>query len=351
MKKFLFFTLLGVTIVIFVFFNLKEDEKVPIGNLRELAQKEGFYIGTAISLSPLINDPNYEEVLSEEFNIVTIENEMKFSSIHPGKNSFDFSKSDKLVRYAIDNNQKVRGHTLVWHKSIPDWLEHGDFTKEEMKKILKEHIQTVVSRYKDKVYAWDVVNEALNDDGTLRDSIWLRTIGPEYIRLAYYWAHEADPDALLFYNDYGIAGINPKSDALYSMLKDFKEDGVPISGVGYQMHTRIGQDINLRKVKKSMDRLNKIDIQTHITELDIGIVDRGSMNYRLNKQSKMYSNILSICLKTESCTALVVWGFTDKYTWRREEEKPLIFDSNFEPKDSYWSLLKIFVKYSKQTKQ
>lgn len=310
-------------------------ETIP---LRSLAEKQELFIGSAVNSKNLIGGTQYEKILSTEFNMVTTENDMKFSLIHPEKNTYDFSKADQIVDFAMENNQKVRGHTLVWHNQIPDWIKYGNFSEYQMRKILKDHIQTVVSRYRGKVFAWDVVNEALNEDGSLRDSIWLRTIGEDYIALAFQWAHEADPDALLFYNDYGIEGINAKSNSLYSMLKKLKNKGVPIDGVGYQMHTRISRNINPETLKKSMDRLQNIGLQTHITELDIGIATSGSLNTRLNKQAKMYSNILKVCLDTESCTALVMWGFTDKYTWKDKEARPLIFDANYNPKKAYWSI-------------
>lgn len=320
---------------------MKAKPTVALPTLRDLASKEGISIGAVVNSNYLGKDRMYQKILSREVNMVTPENEMKFDFIHPGKDRFDFSKADEIVNFALKNHQKVRGHTLVWFHRIPEWLKKGRYSRAEMMDLLKNHIQTVVGHYKGKVYSWDVVNEALDDRGRLRDSIWLRTIGPEYIPLAFLWAHEADPEALLFYNDYGIDGMNRKSDALYKLLKKFRNNHVPINGVGYEMHSWISSGINFNDEKKSINRLGSLHLQVQITELDIGMAEpvHSSLVSRSNKQAEYYADTLKTCLSTKSCSAVVMWGITDKYTYRNQVERPLIFNNQYQPKRAYWSLL------------
>ena len=209
----------------------------PTGeSLRDLAPRRGLAIGAAVDVSALRSDPVYAQILAQEFNMLTAENALKFGPLRPSRDSYDFSAADILVQFAQDHDMQVRGHTLVWHNQLPDWLTQGTFSREELSAILKEHILTVVGRYRGKIAAWDVVNEAVGDNGQMRDTFWLRGIGPEYLDLAFQWAHEADPQAKLFYNDYNGEGLGSKSDAIYRLLKELLQRRVPVDGVGLQMH-------------------------------------------------------------------------------------------------------------------
>lgn len=314
-------------------------------SLRDSADKSNFLIGASLSTYPFFNDDQYKNTLKNEFNLITIENDMKFSNIHPQRNTYDFSTPNLMVEFAEKNKMKVRGHALVWHHDIPDWLLEGSFSKEELSLILKEHIQTVIKHYKGRVYAWDVVNEAFNEDGTLRENIWLKTIGPEYIELAFRWAHEADPSSLLFYNDFSNEGKNKKSNAIFEMAKNFKKRGVPIDGVGFQMHSDIAYPKNYRMIKENFKRYSDIGLQVQITEMDVAIQNSNrSYQLRLQEQADMYSQTLDVCLSSSNCTAFITWGVTDKYSWIIEhsgnEDAPLLFDEHYDPKLSYTSVLK-----------
>ena len=196
---------------------------------------------------------------------------MRFLNIRPERDKYDFDTPDLMADFAEENDLEVRGHILVWHHGIPNWVKEGEFSKKEMTLILKKHIQTVVKHYKGKIYAWDVVNEAFNDDGTLRNTIWLQTIGPEYIELSFQWAHEADPNALLFYNDFDNEGFDPKSNAFLRWSKDYKERGVPIDGVGFQMHSNIAYEKNYEMIKGNFERYEQIGLEVQITEMDVMI--------------------------------------------------------------------------------
>jgi endo-1,4-beta-xylanase len=206
--------------------------------------------------------------------------------------------------------------------------------------VLRDHITTVVGRYRGRVDAWDVVNEAIEGSG-LRNTVWHNVIGPEYLDLAFQWAHEADPDALLFYNDYSAEGMNTKSDAVYDLVKGMLERGVPIHGVGMQMHIALGQVPPADKFLENMDRLADLGLQVHITELDVRIRDDPDEE-TLVQQAEDYREIMETCLAAKGCTAFITWGFTDRYSWipssRQGWGSALILDASYQPKPAYTAL-------------
>jgi endo-1,4-beta-xylanase len=206
--------------------------------LSALAEKRRVYVGTAVAMQPLRNEHLYRKTIEREFNIIVAENAFKWSSIQPKRGEFNFKDTDFLVKFAESNRMKLRGHTLVWHRQIPKWLTDGNFTRDETIKILKEHIQTLVGRYRGKILAWDVVNEVIDDKtGKFRtDSFWYQKLSADYIKLAFEFARKADPDVKLYYNDYSAEGLNAKSDGIYSLLRELKNQGVPVDGIGWQMH-------------------------------------------------------------------------------------------------------------------
>ena len=312
--------------------------------LRAFAQKRGFLIGAAMSLDPLgrSDAEQYKQTLAREFNLLTVEHVMKFEPIHPQPETYDFSGADFIVDFAEANHMAVRGHTLVWHDVLPVWLQDEECTRDNFIHILQSHIQTVVGHYRGKVLAWDVVNEAIDDgSGGLRDTIWLECIGQDYIELAFRWAHEADPDALLFYNDYGGEGLGSKSDAIYALVKSLKEHDVPINGVGLQMHKDINNYPDPQAIASNMERYARLGLQVHITEMDIAI-DIPVTEEKIVKQADIYRQILKVCLAAPNCTALVMWGFTDAQSWIpvyvQGYDDALIFDKAYEAKPAYYAL-------------
>jgi endo-1,4-beta-xylanase len=312
----------------------------PEQPLRQLAQARAISIGAAVAATPLRCDPTYAEALRHEFSLVTTENAMKFASIHPEPDRYDYRNADDILDFAEAYDMRVRGHTLVWHRQLPSWVEGGEWTREELIDVLHEHIATVVGRYKGHIYAWDVVNEAV-DGGALRDTIWSRVIGPEYIDLAFRWAHEADPDALLFYNDYGGEDINRKSGAIYDLVAGMLERGVPVHGVGLQMHVVSGLAPLPGGVAENMERLAELGLQVHVTELDVRI--RGEPSEReLATQARTYEQVTETCLSARNCTALVTWGFSDRYSWIPSSfsgwGSALPLDETYRPKPAYDAL-------------
>src|SRR5579864_7114615 len=241
--------------------------------LREAANSTGVLIGTA-ARPYAFSEPAYSATLAREFNMVEPEDAMKWWTIRPSEGAFDFRQGDEVVHFAQAHGMKVRGHCLVWDHNNPEWLTAGHFTPDQLSRLLQEHITTVMKHYAGQVFAWDVVNEALDENGRAKDSPWynrpgigLSAEGTAYIGAAFRWAHEADPKALLFYNETEGEGLNRKSDAIFTMVKDYKQRGVPIDGVGLQMHiSRL--DFDTAALATNIKRLTALGLQVHITELD-----------------------------------------------------------------------------------
>ena len=217
--------------------------------LRRAADSSGMLVGTAVRPS-LLSESAYSATLAREFNLVEPEDAMKWSVVRRNENEFDFRQGDEIVRFAQAHGMKVRGCCLVWDHSNPEWLEQGHFTPAELSERLRQHIVAEMKHYAGQVLAWDVVNEALDENGQVKNSIWynqpgigLSGKGTAYIEQAFRWAHKAEPQALLFYNEAEGEGMNRKSDAIYAMVKDFRQRGVPIDGVGLQMPSRASTSI------------------------------------------------------------------------------------------------------------
>jgi endo-1,4-beta-xylanase len=327
----------------FIFVNNQHDrnnEGTPqVMKIKKLSNKKLF--GSAVQYYALEHDKKYKSILEEQYNILTPENEMKFPVVHPEKYVYDFSYADKIVEFARKNHQKIHGHTLVWGHGMPAWLQNGHFSREEMLAILRGHITTEVKHFRGKIYMWDVVNEAFNDDGTLKNNIWLQSIGPDYIPLSYKWAHESDPRAILLYNDYGIEQINNKSNAVLNYLKMLKKNSVPIDGVGMQSHLSIYDRFSYSSLRDNINRFGKSGFKINITELDISIKGNGSLKKRRNRQATLYKKVYKACLKSKYCKSATTWGFTDKYTWEKPEDSPLLFDKYYKKKPAYWSIMKL----------
>jgi endo-1,4-beta-xylanase len=285
--------------------------------------------------------------------MVEAEDAMKWWVLRPDRAAFDFRQGDEVVRFAEAHQMKVRGHCLVWGRDNPDWLTHGHYTTRQLSRLLHEHITRVMKHYAGRVFAWDVVNEALDENGAVRDSLWydqpgigLSGKGTAYIEQVFRWAHRADPHALLFYNEAEGEGMNRKSDAIYAMVKDFRRRGVPIDGVGLQMHVpTLDADIPAisSNISSNIARLTGLGLQVHITELDVSLpLDSGGAPRAedLTRQAEVYRSIVRACLNNPGCTAIQTWGFTDKYSWIGSHSHgtrghALLFDRAYQPKPAY----------------
>ncbi|MBM4829161.1 endo-1,4-beta-xylanase [Actinospica acidiphila] len=320
------------------------------------AAPEGFVIGTAVAggghhleqdyPDPFTYDKEYRKVLGREFSSVSPENQMKWDYIHPERDRYDFKQADAIVEFARKNHQVVRGHMLLWHSQNPAWLEEGDFTKAELRGILREHITKVVGRYKGKIQQWDVANEIFDDQGNLRtqENIWIRELGPEIVADAFRWAHKADPKAKLFFNDFNVESVNAKSDAYYALVKDLLKQRVPVHGFSVQGHlsTRYGFPGDLAD---NLHRFDALGLETAVTELDVRMdVPEGSLPTpaQEKQQAEYYQRMLEACLDVEGCNSFTIWGFTDKYSWVpvffEGEGFATVMTEDFDRKPAYYAL-------------
>ncbi len=331
-------TALGVVLLLLTTAFAVQNES-PDG-LRGIAAQRDFLVGAAVSMSALKEEVEYRQTLAREFNLIVPENAFKFEEIHPARDRYFFADADALVEFAEQNKLKLKGHTLVWHKQLPTWLTEGNWSRDEAIAILKDHIQTLVGRYRGKVFAWDVVNEAIVDNernGLRRDSFWYRTIGPDYLRIAFEMAHEVDPDAILYYNDFSNEDRGKKSEVSFRLLSDLKNTGVPIGGVGWQLH--LTPDFKIRNEhRENARRLVGLGLEISITELDVRVTLPEGAEVEA-QQASVYRDVASFCLAQPNCRALILWGFTDKHSWIPGifpgEGNALIFDANYRPKLAY----------------
>jgi endo-1,4-beta-xylanase len=330
---------------------LGKPAAAPENGLRDATHQPRILIGAAVRPS-LFSETAYSATLSREYNMIEPEDVMKWWVIRRDQ-GFDFRQGDEVVNFAQAHGMKVRGHCLVWDHDNPKWLTEGRFTPSQLSELLHEHITTEVQHYAGQVFAWDVVNEALNEKGEVKDSLWynrpgigLAGKGTAYVEQAFRWAHEANPEALLFYNEAEGEGMNQKSDGIYAMVKDFKQRSVPIDGVGLQLHI-LRLDFDTDAVATNIARLTALGIQVHITELDVSLPvdsDGRAKEEDLRQQGDVYHGIVRACLKNPGCTAIQTWGFTDKYSWIGRHSHgargaALPFDRGYNPKAAYQALL------------
>lgn len=303
----------------------------------------GRLVGVALAAQHLA-EPEYAE-RALQFNYVTPENEMKWDATEPTQGTFDFSQGDAIVDFALANGMKVKGHTLLWHNQLPTWLTNMT-NASDVRAAMLGHIQGVMQHYDGKVIAWDVVNEAFDDNGVLRNSVFQTTIGPSFIEEAFRAAREADPDAKLYYNDYDIESDYPKADAVYEMVADFKARGVPIDGVGMQMHTRnTEEDPPLPELIANIDRLLALGVEVIISEMDVRLCADGTYA----QQAKRFHDIVTACVARPGCGDVTIWGITDKYSFLNDRTdlacagaelpRPLLWDDAYVQKPAFGSLL------------
>lgn len=317
-----------------------EDTSPPY--LSELAEKLDFYIGAAVGESYLRNS-EYVEVLKREFNAVVAENDMKWSTIRRSELLYNFAPGDAIVKFAEENRMMVRGHTLAWHSQNPGWLQNKKYSREEAIEVLEGYITEVVTHWKGRIKEWDVVNEAIDDKGKRRDSIWQQWIGDDWIEIAFRAAHKADPDALLFYNDYKLEYPSPKQNAVYNLVNGLLKKGVPIHGIGFQGHFSLeyGGVPAKGTLKASIDRFANLGLIVQFTEVDVRIPKPVTAS-KLKQQAESYRRLLEVALEHPACNAVLVWGVHDKQSWVDytfpNTTAPLLFDNSFYRKPAYYAV-------------
>lgn len=299
--------------------------------LRDLADARGVYLGTAVTGGKLTGA--YADTAAAQFDSVTPGNEMKWGSVEPVRGQFSWTGADRIVDFAEAHGQEVRGHTLVWHSQLPSWVSNGTWTPDALRTVMTDHVTTEVSRYKGRVDHWDVVNEPLNEDGTLRRSVFGATLGESYIADAFRAARAADPAAKLYVNDYSTDGIGAKSDGMYALVQRLLAQGVPIDGVGFQAHLILGQVPST--MEANLRRFADLGVDVAITELDIRMT-LPATEAKLAQQKADYAAVTRACLAVTRCAGLTVWGFTDSDSWIPDffpgEGAATPYDENLNPK-------------------
>lgn len=295
--------------------------------------------GTALEYGALVNDATYAATAAKEFDLVTPGNETKWGSLQTAPGVWDFTQADAIFAFAAQHHQKVKGHTLVWHQQLPAFV-NDDLAAADLQRALAAHIWKVVSRYRGRAWGWDVVNEAVADDGSgLRDTIFRRKLGDDYIARAFWLAKLADPEAQLIYNDYGAEAINAKSDAVLALVTRLLKSGTPIDGVGFQMHLEAQTAPTKEEMKANFARFARLGLKVNISELDVRVTKvPGSLARKLAFQKDVYNRVAAACAETKHCVALTSWGFTDAYSWIHTTfgpDWPLQFDGNFQKKPAY----------------
>lgn len=325
--------------------------------------KNYFPIGVAVAPQSLKSDEG--KLILQQFNSMTPENVMKPEPIHPEENKWNFAPADEIVAFAQANNLKMRGHTLCWHNQTPDWFfkdEKGNqVSKEVLLKRLHDHITTVVSRYKGKIYAWDVVNEVISDkkDEFFRHSKWYDICGEDFVAKAFQYAHEADPNALLFYNDYNEID-SLKREKIIKMVQGLQKIGVPIHGVGLQAHWAVNEP-SKDQLDKTLKRFSDLKLKLQITELDISVYkkehnarerraednDTAFSPEKEQKQLEVYKYSFELFRKyKDQISGVTFWNISDRTSWldnfpvKNRKDYPLLFDEKLQPKKAYWEVVK-----------
>ena len=322
--------------------NLKTD------TLSSAAAYAGRHFGSAVAYGPLLGEPAYAGVLAAEFSSVTPENALKWGVLQPtSRDTWSFAQADAIIAAAVANGQTIKGHTLVWHQQLPAWITET-MTEGALQSALVSNIQTVVQRYAKQIDSWDVVNEAVADDGSgLRDSIFLRKLGPEYIEFAFAYAHAHDTSAKLYYNDYGIETVNAKSDAVYQLVQSLISEEVPIHGVGMQAHIDASNAPTKEALKANFRRFVELGLTVNLSELDVRVADvPGNRARRLAVQKQVYHRVIAACVETHGCDAVTTWGFTDNHSWIDSSfgpDDPLPFDEQYAKKPAYYAIIDGFV--------
>ena len=327
--------------------------------LRDLAQPIGLRIGSALTPQD-IETASYAAIAGSEFSVVTPANAMKWDAVEPTQGSYDWAQADELVNFAAAHNQLVRGHCFVWHNQLPNWLVNGfnagTISKTQLWGLLEKHIFTELERYKGKIWQWDVANEFFTDanpSGIDPNNWWIQALGDSVIPQAFGWAHEADPHALLFYNDYNITGedgTNAKFTAVYDWVKQQRDAGVPIHGVGTQAHLDTQYGFDPQRFQSDLESYGAAGLRIAITEADVRtFVNNATDQVPTDSLSQFaqpfeYSAMLQAAISVPEVISFTVWGWTDYDSWVpgtfSGEGYACIYDVNQQPKQAYYSLLK-----------
>jgi endo-1,4-beta-xylanase len=303
--------------------------------------REWVPIGTELSAKYMREDRAYRDLVAAKADSITIGTDTQWSTIEPQQGVFEFGGADAVASFAEDLSMELRGHPLVWRHFIPGYAKRDRLTREQLIEIMRVHIQTIVGRYAGVVDEWDVVNEPLAENGTLRDVFWRRKIGRDYIGLAFEFAHQADPTARLFLNEFGAEEPNSKSDGLLRAAQTMLAAGVPIHGVGFQFHAATGAYPDANRMTDNLRRFEELGLAVQITEGDVrnSTGERGHPERR-RQQADAFEAGAKACRRVVACDRFTTWGLSDRYSWLGESREPLPFDARLRSKPAWAAITK-----------
>ena len=305
------------------------------------------FIGTALTIR---NETAEPQIVAQDFNSVTPENAMKWESTEPSRNNFTFAGGDAVVAFAKKYDTEIHCHTLVWHSQLPTWVSGGGFDNKTLISIMENHIKNVAGRWKGACTRWDVVNEALNEDGTYRKSVFLDTIGEAYIPIAFRLAAKYAKGSKLYYNDYNMETVNNKTLAVRALVKDFKKRGVPIDGVGLQAHFITGSSPSYDQIRAAQQLYTSLGLETALTELDVrtNLPDDAT---KQATQAKNYADSVRACVDEKRCVGVTVWDFWDPVSWVPStfpgQGDADLYNTNFSRKPAYAAVVDVLAKAAK----
>jgi endo-1,4-beta-xylanase len=346
-----------------------EQAVTGAGSLKAHAAARGLLTGCAVNANLFRDDEGFRRLLAEQYNIVVPENCLKWSLLRPTADTYNFADADSLIAFAETHGMKVRGHNFVWHEGLPSWFA-GTVNKDNAQKFLVDHIHAVGGRYKGKIHSWDVVNEAIwirdsRPDGLRTSSPWFQMLGPGYIDLAFRTAREADPTALLTYNEYGIEHDNDddgkKRAAVFALLRRMKAENVPIDALGIQSHIAVSKEGFSKGVRELLEGAKALGLQVFLTELDVNddAVATNDTAERDKIVAELYRSYLTTALEGSEVKAVLTWGASDKNTWLNNGikfrgqhpdrlQRPLPFDHDYAPAPAFFAMRESFDKAQKR---
>ena len=364
------FTLVLFIIISLLFNSCSVTRKNKSASSLKSIYKNDFYIGAAVNALQIEEkDIAAAALIPQQFSALTPENIMKSEVIHPAWNTYNFELADKLIAYGKKHNIKINGHTLIWHSQLPAYVKNIQ-SADSIKLFFENHITTLASRYDNKIYSWDVVNEALNEDGTMRNSIFLQKLGADYVTAAFKLAQQVAPHTQLYYNDYNIEQPKKRNGAI-ELIKKIKAAGVRIDGVGIQGHWHLGT-VPYQDIEESIQEFSKLGIKVMFTELDISVLPNpknhntadvnataeatananpyttGLPDSIQHQLADNYFRLFKLFMKYKNeISRVTFWGINDEQSWlnnfpvKGRTNHPLLFDRNYQPKEAYYKLLEL----------
>lgn len=308
--------------------------------MKGLADKRKLVFGVSVKAGDVLN-PEVVKLIDENFNLIVPEDTMKWMNIRPKKTFWNWGDMDNMVKFAEEHKIRMKGHTFLWHQQNPPYVSSLK-TKEEAVTLMTEQISTIMDRYRGRIQEYDVCNEPMNEDGTMRDTVWYRTIGPDYLDLAFRTARDADPKAVLVLNDFNNETKgNPKADGFYNLVKGMVDRGVPIDGVGFQMHLAADLPFNEKAIRENIKRFNDLGLSVSFTEIDVRVPVPADAKTEA-EQTRIYKALMDMALTEKKAGSFVMWGYTDKLSWIPRNFPGYgaahLFDDQVRPKAVYYEL-------------